>query len=166
MTSLRHIIIAIALASLFFLVSANSYAGILETLSEGQSAFSAGEYQKAVSLWHQAAAQGNTNAQVLMGLAYANGWGVAKDLQTTQMWYHIAAENNNPTAQFLLGLFYITKLDSSQVDTGLMWIKRAAQNGDVSAKRFLHKAEEKHWFDNLETWSKSAQRKKIAANID
>jgi hypothetical protein len=164
MTAKRHIIMTIFCSSLFFLTSANSYAGILETLSKGQAAFSSGEYEKAVTLWREAATQGNSYAQVLMGLAYANGWGVRKDMQATQMWYHIAAENNNPTAQFLLGLYYISKSDSPIVNIGLMWIKRAADNGDISAKGFLRKAEEKHWFKNLDRWESSTRRKNIAAN--
>jgi len=162
----RHIITGIVLSSLFFLVSIDGYADILETLSEGQTAFSNGEYEKAVKLWHEAALKGNTNAQVLVGMAYANGWGVTRDMHTTQMWYHIAAENNNPTAQFLLGLYYITKDDSAEVDTGIKWVKRAAQNGDESAKRFLRNAEEKRWFDNLDHWNRSLDRKKIVANVN
>ena len=166
MTAKRHIIIVIIFSSLFFLVSFNSYADILEKLSEGQSAFSSGEYKKAVNLWREAAETGNSNAQVLLGLAYANGWGVARDLQTTQMWYHIAAENNNSTAQFLLGLYYISNTDSNRVDTGIMWIKRAAKNGDISAKGFLQKAEEKHWFENLERWDRKMDGEKFAANLN
>jgi TPR repeat protein len=164
MATQRHIIIAIFLSSLFFLVSTDSYAGLLEKLSEGQSAFNSGDYENAVKIWRDAALQGSSNAQVLVGLAYAKGWGVAKDLQSSRMWYHIAAENNNPTAQFLLGLYYISHSDIPQVDTGLMWIKRAAHNGDISAKGFLKKAEEKHWFENLAPRDLSIERKKIASN--
>ena len=164
MTTKHHIIITIVFSSLVFLVSLNSYADNLETLSEGQTAFSSGEYEKAVNLWREAARQGNSNAQVLVGLAYANGWGVARDMQEMQMWYHIAAESNNPTAQFLLGLYYISNPDSNLVDAGVMWIKRAAENGDISAKGFLQKAAQKHWFENLEHWDRIIDRKKVATN--
>jgi len=164
MTSRRHIIITIFLSSLFFVVTSNSYADVLETLSAGQTAFSSGDYEKAVKLWREAAMQGSSNAQVLMGLAHANGWGVKKDMHASQMWYHIAAENNNPTAQFLLGLYYVAQSDATLVDTGIMWIKRAAENGDTSAKGFLQKAEAKHWFENLERWGQADEGKTIAAN--
>jgi len=150
----KHRIIVISL--LFFLIPLNAYADKLETLSEAQTAFDLGDYEKAVSLWQSAALTGNSNAQVLMGLAYANGWGVDRDMLSAEMWYHIAAENNNPSGQFLLGLYYLSS--KSNLDAGLMWLKRSAENGDASAQGFLRKAEEKHWFENIERWDLTAQK--------
>ena len=150
----KHRIIVISL--LVFLIPLSAYAEKLETLSEAQAAFDIGEYEKAVTLWRTAALKGNSNAQVLMGLAYSNGWGVDKNMQSAEMWYHIAAENNNASGQFLLGLYYLSS-KSELLDAGLMWLKRSAENGDVSAQGLLQKAQAKHWFENIDRWNLSGQ---------
>lgn len=162
MLSRRHIIV---FSLLFFLIHLNSYADNLENLSAGQAAFDQGNYETALRLWRTAAEGGSSNAQVLVGLAYTNGWGVEKDMRTAEMWYHIAAENNNPTGQFLLALYYIAK-QSELVDAGIMWLRRAAENGDASAQNLLQKVREKNWFENIERWRPVSQkqgRQKLAA---
>lgn len=164
MVAQRHIIITIIFSSLFFLASLNTYAENLDALADGQAAFSSGKYEEAAALWRIAALQGNSHAQVLSGLAYANGWGVAKDMSQAEMWYHIAAESNNATGQFLLGLYYITRTDAHLLKVGITWIKRSAENGDATAKGFLLKAERKHWFANVEGWESTLAGKKFAAN--
>ena len=151
----KHRIIVISL--LLFLIPVSGYAEKLEILSEAQAAFDAGEYDKAVGLWRSAALKGNSNAQVLMGLAYANGWGVGRDLDSAEKWYHIAAENNNPSGQFLLGVYYLSN-KSDKLNAGIMWLKRSAENGDVSAQEFLQKAEQKRWFENIDRWELSGQK--------
>ncbi|WP_455210996.1 tetratricopeptide repeat protein [Kaarinaea lacus] len=151
----KHHIIVISL--LIFLIPLSGYAEKLENLSEAQAAFDIGEYEKAVNLWRTAAFKGNSNAQVLMGLAFANGWGVDKDMRSAEMWYHIAAENNNPSGQFLLGLYYLSS-KTDLLEAGFMWLKRSAENGDVSAQGFLKKAEEKHWFENIDRWNLAGQK--------
>jgi TPR repeat protein len=154
MPAKRHIIV---FSLLFFLIPLSTYAENVEILSAGQAAFDGGDYATAVNLWRTAAAKGNSNAQVLVGLAYANGWGVNKDMRSAEMWYHVAAENNNPTGQFLLALYYISS-KSELLDAGIMWLKRSAANGDVSAQGFLQKAEQKHWFENIERWTSASQK--------
>lgn len=151
----KHRIIIISL--LFFLIPLSGYAEKLETLSEAQAAFDAGDYDKAVSLWETAALGGNSNAQVLMGLAYANGWGVDTDMDSAEKWYHIAAENNNPSGQFLLGIYYLSS-KSDQVYAGIMWVKRSAENGDASAQKFLQTAKDKRWFENVDRWNIGGQK--------
>jgi TPR repeat protein len=133
------------------------YAEKLDLLSEAQAKFDGGDYQKAASLWRTAALQGNSNAQVLMGLAYANSWGVDKDMRLAEMWYHIAAENNNASGQFLLALYYISS-KADLLNAGIMWLQRAAANGDVSAQGFLRKAEKKQWFENIDRWNLAGQK--------
>lgn len=154
MTAKHHIII---ISLLLFLIPFSAYAEKLETLSEAQAAFDVGEYEKAVSLWREAALKGNSNAQVLMGLAYTNGWGVDKDMRSAEMWYHVAAENNNPSGQFLLGVYYLSNR-SDKAEAGIMWLKRSAANGDVTAQGLLQKAHEKRWFDNIERWDLGGQK--------
>jgi hypothetical protein len=166
MPSKHHIIV---FSLLFFLIPLSTYAQNAEIISAGQAAFDDGNYETAVELWRTAATQGSPNAQVLVGLAYANGWGVDNDMHSAEMWYHMAAENNNPTGQFLLALYYISSRPD-QLDAGIMWLKRSAENGDESAQEFLQKAEQKHWFENIERWAlvsnKQVSSKKVSNKKD
>lgn len=160
---MKHpIIMRILFSSLFLLFTFNSYALNLESLSKGQAAFNSGDYQTAIKLWQDVALQGDANAQVLVGLAYANGWGVGKNMQTAAMWYHMAAEGNNPSGQFLLGLYYISTADNALLQAGVMWLKRAASNGDVTAKQFIEKATEKRWFEYIEERNNSLAGQQLA----
>ncbi len=127
----------------------------LESLSEGQEAFNRGDYAKALHLWQQLADNGQPEAQVFVGLAYANGWGVKKNLEEASNWYMRAAENNSPSGQFLLGLHYVTTgVNQYDVRVGIKWLKRAADNGDKQAIRFLKKAKRRNWFTDLKGDSK------------
>jgi TPR repeat protein len=120
------------------------------SLTEGQRAFNKGDYAKALELWQKLAQDGQPEAQVFVGLAYANGWGVKKNLEEASDWYMRAAENNSPSGQFLLGLHYVTTgINQYDVRVGIKWLKRAADNGDKQAIRFLKKAKRRHWFSDL-----------------
>ena len=117
-------------------------------LQDGQDAFNTGNYDLAFSLWQTLATQGHSDAQVFVGLSYANGWGVDKNTKLASHWYLKAANNNNASGQFLLGLSLISgkEMDLSK---GVMWLQRAAKNGDTSAIRFLKKAKRRGWFDKV-----------------
>lgn len=131
------------LLSLSFSVAAAD----LTVLEEGQSAFNQHQYEKAFSIWMSLAQQGSSDAQVFVGLAYKNGWGVEKDLQRSSMWFQKAAEAENATGQFFLGLHYVSSKSPDTVATGVQWLVAAAENGDTSAKQFLIKARIRRWFD-------------------
>lgn len=117
-------------------------------LQDGQAAFNRGNYDLAFSLWQTRATQGHSDAQVFVGLSYANGWGVNKNNKLASHWYQKAASNNNASGQFLLGLALISGKDAD-VATGVMWLRRAAENGDASAQGFLKKAKRRGWFDKV-----------------
>ena len=122
----------------------------LAKLAEGQHYFNQGDYHTAVTLWRNLADQGEPEAQVFVGLAYANGWGVKKNLDEATAWYMKAAEKNNSSGQFLLGLHYVThSVNKYDLRVGIKWLKRAAANGDKGAIRFLKKAEKRNWFELL-----------------
>ena len=55
--------------------------------------------KKAFALFHQAANQGESDAQVSLGFAYEKGDGVSKDLKQALAWYKKAAEQGNTIAQ-------------------------------------------------------------------
>ena len=106
------------------------------TLQDGQNAFNAGNYDLAFAHWQTLATQGHADAQVFVGLSYANGWGVDKSTKLASHWFKKAALSENASGQFLLGLYLITGKDAD-LPLGVMWLKRAAENGDESARRFM-----------------------------
>ena len=118
------------------------------TLQDGQNAFNSGNYNLAFSYWQTLATQGHTDAQVFVGLSYANGWGVDKDTRLASVWYQKAALKENASGQFLLGLYLISGNDDDLAN-GVMWLRRAAENGDDSAKQFLKKAKIRGWFKDV-----------------
>ncbi|NOZ54176.1 MAG: sel1 repeat family protein [Gammaproteobacteria bacterium] len=147
----------VTIAALFFIVSV-SYAENLDSLSEGQSFFNQGNYTKALQIWQNLAEEGQPEAQVFVGLSYANGWGVKKNIDEASNWYMRAAENNSPSGQFLLGLHYVTTgINQYDVRVGIKWLKRAADNGDKGAIKFLQKAKKRRWFSELKNDQKIDQ---------
>src|SRR5580700_1309361 len=52
------------------------------------------------------ALEGDTNAQLRMGLAFEFGQGVDKDLDQAMRWYHMAADRGDPIAQTDLAYLY------------------------------------------------------------
>jgi len=117
-------------------------------LQDGQNAFNRGDYISSFSLWSTLATQGHADAQVFVGLSYENGWGTPKNTTLAEIWYQKAARNNSAAGQYLLGLRYIRGADVNRAK-GLMWLQRAAANGDNSAQQFLDKGEKRGWFTGL-----------------
>lgn len=127
-------------------------------LEDAQAAFNSGNYDLAFSLWQTRATHGYADAQVFVGLSYANGWGVDKNIKLAGHWYQKAAQKDNATAQFLLGLHFVSGKDAD-LPKGVMWLNRAAKNGDDSAKRFLKKAKRRGWFDNVPRFKEENENK-------
>jgi TPR repeat protein len=132
-----------------------AFAADVPDLRAGQLAFNAGDYEQSFALWQTLATQGHADAQLLVGLSYANGWGTEKSASLAEIWYRKAALNNNAAAQFLLGLRYISD-GEDKMATGLMWLRKAAENGDDSAQRFLKKAQSRGWFRDMEPAEKES----------
>ena len=133
---------------------------ITPRLEDGQAAFNTGNYDLAFSLWQTLATQGHSDAQVFVGLSYANGWGVDKNTKLASHWYQKAANNDNASAQFLLGLYFVSGSDAD-LPTGVMWLQRAADNGDSSAKRFLKKAKKRGWFNKVPKIEQEPKYRKV-----
>ncbi|HHX2522660.1 TPA: tetratricopeptide repeat protein, partial [Neisseria subflava] len=79
----------------------------------------------------RAAEQGNADAQVNLGLMYANGQGVRQDDAQAVQWYRQAAEQGDAQAQGLLGIAYGSGYGVRQ-DSALAqeWYGKACDNGD------------------------------------
>jgi uncharacterized protein len=72
----------------------------------GMEAFRNKNYQKAFREWKASADAGQAEAQFDLGLLYAQGLGVARDLTEAAKWYRKAAEQGNAEAEFALGQMY------------------------------------------------------------
>ena len=140
--------IALLLLALTLWLPTQALADDMAELHDGQVAFNSGDYALSLALWSNLATQGHTDAQVFVGLSYDNGWGTAKNAKLAEIWYQKAAQNNSAVGQYLLGLRYIQGSDINRAK-GLMWLQRAAANGDSSAQQFLDKGQARGWFTGI-----------------
>jgi TPR repeat protein len=72
----------------------------------GLAAFKNKDYQRAYREWKAAAEAGQAEAQFDLGVLYAQGLGVQRDLTVASDWYRKAADQGNAEAQFALGQMY------------------------------------------------------------
>ncbi len=95
-------------------------------------------FTDAAGLFRQAAGQGNRRAQYQLGLLYARGDGVRKNLVKAREWLYKAAMQGHPKAQFYLGQMYAFG-DGGRQDNvkATMWFWLATTFGDRYAKDSL-----------------------------
>ncbi len=72
----------------------------------GMQAFKNKDYQKAFREWKAGADAGQAEAQFDLGVLYAQGRGVQRDLTEAARWYRKAAAQGNAEAEFALGQMY------------------------------------------------------------
>ena len=85
-----------------------------------------------------AAEQGDVEAQINLGVRYANGTGVPEDLEEAFFWFHKAAEQENAKAQFILGRCYAYGHGVRQdVAQAIVWFRKAAEQGNAEAQSSL-----------------------------
>jgi len=104
----------------------------------GWQAYQAGQYDAALSHWIPLADQGDTNAQLNVGLMYDVGKGVPEDPARAVRWYQQSAERGHAAAQFNLGLMYASGRGIEQ-DAGQarFWLAQAAGQGLQEARAML-----------------------------
>ncbi len=79
---------------------------LADELSEGFAAYQHGDYMTAYKLCLPWAQQGNGDAQMLIGLMYANGNGVDQSWPLAARWYQQAADQDQDVAENNLGQMY------------------------------------------------------------
>jgi uncharacterized protein len=95
----------------------------------GTAAFKRGDYQAAFKEWKAAADKGQAEAQYDLGLLYAKGLGVQRDLQVAQQWYEAAAAQGNAQAEYTLGQMYAQGwgIPANEAST-LRWMQLASDS--------------------------------------
>jgi TPR repeat protein len=107
-------------------------------LDDAENAMSRQEYSVGLKTFRRLAAQGDSEAQLDLGLAYKFGWGVPQDYVAMAKWYRTAAENRNGGAQISLGLAYAEGQGVPQSDAEAMkWYLEAAEEGYAVAQHNL-----------------------------
>ncbi len=93
------------------------------------------EYENAVRYFRKAAEQGHAQAQNNLGVCYANGKGVEKDVYEAVKWYRKAAEQRYVLAQYNLGVCYENgKGVEKDVYEAVKWYRKAAEQKYASAQ--------------------------------
>lgn len=80
---------------------------------------------------------GNADAQTELGMAYATGNGVDRNMVEARQWWEKAAASGNTSAQYALGLLYTkTGYDGVNQDyqVAASWFEKAAKSGDAWAQ--------------------------------
>ncbi len=111
---------------------------LADETTDAWSALEQGDFVSARQLMTPLAENGAAWAQVNLGLIYAQGQGVEKDIAEAMKWFRMAAEQGEPTAQHCLGMIFEEGLDVA-VDyaKAAKWYFKAADQGMVWAQRHL-----------------------------
>jgi TPR repeat protein len=133
----RRLLAAVLLAS-----TAPVHAAAVDesAVAEATSHYSQGRFDQALALFLPAAGQGNIAAQYHVGLMYARGEGVARNLVEAARWFERAADGGHNHSQFLIG-HMSSKGDGVPVDRvrAHMWFTAAAANGWWKAREAREK---------------------------
>lgn len=115
---------------IFFLLLISPGSVFAQNLDEGQAAYQAKDYQKALQILQPLAEQGNSQAQAMLGLMYDNGYGVNKDSAEAFKWYLKAAEQGIPVVQHDVGVKYFQGMGVAQnYQEAAKWWEQAANAG-------------------------------------
>ena len=109
-----------------------------QTFDEAVAAYERGDYDTAMQGFRVHAEQGNAEAQLNLGVMYANSLGVPEDDAEAVRWYRLAADQGLAGAQLNLGLMYakgegVLKDEAEAV----RWYRLAADQGDAGAQFIL-----------------------------
>lgn len=105
----------------------------------GMAAYEDKDYKTAHQEWLPLAQQGELRAQSNIGLLYASGQGVEKDIDKAIYWFEKIADQGDAQGYFNLGMMYIKRnKDVQDMKQASKWIKKAYQTGSKkTSKRAL-----------------------------
>jgi hypothetical protein len=92
----------------------------------GMEAFRNKDYQTAYRQWKAMAEAGQAEAQFDLGVLYAQGLGVRRDLSEAARWYRQSADQGNAEAEFALGQMYSRGGGAPRdLDDAMRWFQMA-----------------------------------------
>jgi TPR repeat protein len=100
------------------------------------------DYAPAILLtaWRPLAVNGNSSAQLKLGMAYADGWGVRQDYLEASTWIYQSAAQGNARAQYELGRFFEHGLGvPKDRERAIEWYRKSAEQGYAPAQAALIK---------------------------
>jgi hypothetical protein len=107
-------------------------------MEAGMAAVQRGDFAEAYCLWRPLADRGDAEAQYHVGWLYANGNGLAVDIDRAIAFWRSAAGQGHADAQFAIGLAYTTGEGLKQdLDEAVDWYLRAARQGHADARDIL-----------------------------
>lgn len=131
---------------------------IPHNFDKGMLALGRGDYAEAYYYWLPLAEKGYTEAQYHVGWLYANGNGLAVNIEQALTWWMRAAEQGHADAQFAVGLAHTTgeglKMDLHEA---VKWFLRAAHQGHRDARDIILRLNGDPSLDMLETHPEVAE---------
>lgn len=107
--------------------------------SDPQTAYEAGDYNRASELWLPLAESGDADAQNAIGTLYYLGQGYERNYLRAAEWFRKAAEQGNARAQRNLGMLYV---DGRGVEQNYLlaysWLYAADKQGNKSADAYIN----------------------------
>ena len=96
------------------------------------------KYPEALKWFRKAAELGHPKAQYNLGVCYANGIGVQKDMKEAVRWFRKAAEQGIAEAQFSVGCYFLYEDGVvKNPEEAVRWFRKASEQGDVAAQYYL-----------------------------
>ncbi len=116
-----------------FFFSASIYAA---TYEEGKQAYLSQDYQLALEILKPLAEDGNSQAQITLGLMYDYGHGVEKNSSESIKWYRMAAEQGVPLVQHDIGVKYFQGqgVEQNYIEAAKWWEMSA--NAGIADSQF------------------------------
>lgn len=107
-----------------------------KTFEAGLKAYRDGNQSRALRIWRPIAESGHTLAQYNMGVAYAQGLGVDRNLVEASKWWKRSALQGHRDSAYNLGLVYARGGKDVPRDLALAahWWQQAANHGDAVAQ--------------------------------
>ena len=94
------------------------------------------DYAEALKWYRLAAAQGDAEAQLNLGVMYAHGHGVPQDYAEALKWFRLAAAQGHAEAQYNLGVMYLNGQGIAQDDVqAYKWFDLAAATYTAKPER-------------------------------
>lgn len=94
--------------------------------AQAKTAYDIGDYDRVIQLAKPLAEKGDAEAQLSLGIVYERG---KQDYAEGLKWYRLSALQGNPTAQLMIGSMYLKEKDIVTRENGVLWIKKAADQG-------------------------------------